>query len=171
MACARGAEAHHPHTDASIREGETGRHRHQPSDADMRPEHLGSGTLVGCVGGLDGEAVEHRAPMKHPIMQRPLLADEALGPGAGSGDDLEDVRPRRGDHRDDALGVRHDAGPLDGHGPEQIPKRRGFAWISRNVIEKSRNEATERLVDPAAVLDVARHRFDGRWPVRRSDGP
>ena len=163
-------ETHDTHADASIREGETGRQRHQPSDADMRPEDLGSGTLVGCVRGLDGEAIQHRASVKHPVMEWPLLADEAFCPWAGSGDDLKDVRSPGRHHRDDALGVRHDAGALDRHGPEQIPQRHGLARIRGDVIQESRDKTTEGLVDAAAVLNLAELRFDRRRPVWRSDG-
>ena len=120
--------------------------------------------------------MQHRPAVQHPVMQGPLLPDEALRPVSRRSHDLKDARPRRRHDRDDALGVGHDVGPLDCHGLEQIPKRHRLAWIGLDIVQQAPNEATERLVDTARILEAsglvvaAQLRLGGRWPVSGIDG-
>ena len=102
--------------------------------------------------------MQHRPAVEHPVVQRPLLADEPLGPGAGRGDDLEDVRSRRRHDRDDALRVRERRGcprsPWSGAGPAAAPSREG-RW------ERRRGAAPTRRPIASLTLRVSRSSLSG----------
>ena len=103
--------------------------------------------------------------MQHPLVQRPLPADKALGPWTRRRDDLKHVRSRSRHDRDDAFRVGEDARALGGHGLEEVAERHGLAWIAGCVIEEPRHQATDRLVDGARLLTGR------RWPGSRLHDP
>ena len=135
-----------------------GRHRHQPPDADMRRRtprapRFPPGALVVSTGS----AVKHCAAVKHSLVQRPLRADQALPP-----------RSQR--RRRPGIRLGREAGTTEMthsvSGTTRVPSMAmvrsrsrsgtGLARIGRNIVEKPRDQATERFVDAGCLL-VDRH--------------
>jgi hypothetical protein len=96
--------------------------------------------------------LEHRTPVQHALMERPLLADEGLRPRSGGGDDREHIGAGSRHNRDDALRLGDDSRALDGHGLEQVLQGDRVPTVGGNVVEQPRDKATDRLVDPACLV-------------------
>ena len=148
----RSPESDDAHADARIRQGWAGRHRHQPADPDVIAEHFGRRTLARRVSSLDRLAGEHRPAVQHTVVERPFTPDQRLRPGPGGGDDAKDVGSAGGNERDDALRLGHDPRALNGHRAQDVLEPLGGLLPRRGLVDEPRDDATDRLMDPADLV-------------------